>query len=183
MWINLLEIPDEGKTFVCNRHTAELNEVLSDLVGDIPHTAEFSIKPMQGGTFELQGFIKTEAPEQCSRCGIDIRCKLSENFKELMLPELDQPRNAKYSKPNHFSEMTNEDFSVVEYRGHRFNVGEYLHEIIGLALPLIPAPPENEKGDCTVCHKAVKDMKFEYVEDFKEKPESPFSILKGIKLN
>ena len=182
MLINLLEIPDNGKSYTCNRRTAELNEVLQDLIGDIPHEAEFTIRPLNSGTFELIGHIKTEAPDQCSRCGIDIRFKIEEKFKEMMLPELDQPRNTTYSKANHFSEMVNDDLSVVDYSGHHFNMGEYLHEVVGLAIPFNPAPELSAKGDCSLCLKPIQDSGFSYSEEIEE-PESPFSVLKGIKLN
>lgn len=181
MFINLLEIPDEGKTFICNNQTGELNAILADLVGKIPHKTEFFIKPLAGGTFELTGDIQTQLPEQCSRCGIDFNFKVNEKFKELMIPELDQPRNAKYSKANHFSEMS-DDLSVVEYQGHKFDIGEYLHEVVALSLPAIPAAPLDEKDNCTVCHLNKSAIKSSYNEDL-EAPTSPFAALKGLKLN
>ena len=99
-----------------------------------------------------------------------------------MLPELDQPRNTKYAKANHFSEMVNDDLSVVEYKGHRFNAGEYLHEVVALALPFNPSGPVDDQGNCTICLKSVATMSLNYDEPL-EMPVSPFASLKGIKLN
>lgn len=182
MLINLLEIPEEGKSFFCDNSTGELNSVLADIIGKIAFKTEFIIKPQTAGTFELSGFIKTELPDQCSRCGLDFNLPVDELFKELLMPELEQPRNSKYSKVNHFSDLKVDAVSVVEYQGHSFNVGEYLHEVVALSHPFIPAPAVNDKGDCSLCLINLKEKNFNYDEDF-ETPESPFSSLKGIKLN
>lgn len=182
MIINLLEIPNEGKLFVCNNQTAEFNEVLYDLIQNTTYQTEFTIRPLEQGTFELTGFVKTELPEQCSRCGLDFQFKVDEKFKEMLLPELDQPRNSKYAKANHFSDLHHEGPSVTEYQGHHFNMGEYLHEVVALSAPYNPCAPVDIKGKCSICGINVFEKTFNYDEDF-EKPESPFSVLKNIKLN
>ena len=191
MIINLLEIPPEGKTFICNQNTADLNEALKDLIGNKPHEAEFTIRPLQSETFELSGWIKTELPEDCSRCGLDFQFKVHEKFRELLMPKEKTPRNAKYSKPNHMSDMKSEDFSVVEYQGHHFNAGEYLHQAVALTDPHYPAPECDKTGNCVVCKKPVSQELFTYEDpgfdesgkSDKNGSRSPFSALKNIKLN
>jgi uncharacterized protein len=182
MRINLQEIPDDGKHFICNRNTGELNEILKDLIGNTPHSAEFTIRPLSTANFELRGYIKTEMLEQCSRCGIDFNFKVNESFQELLIPGLKDPRNAHYSKANHISDLKDDNPSVAEYEGHWFEMGEYLHEVIALTEPLNPAPPVDEKDDCSLCKISVKNQSFSYIEEM-EKPESPFAQLKGLKLN
>jgi uncharacterized protein len=182
MRINLLEIPSEGKSFVCNNQTGELTDILSDLIGSIPHKAEFVIRPLSAGTFEMTGFIQTELPDQCSRCGLDFNLRVDEVFREMLIPELDQPRTAKYSKANHFSDLKTDVVSVAEYQGHHFDLGEYVHEVVGLSQPNGAAPAVNDKGDCSLCMINITGKNFNYDEDF-VKPESPFSALKNIKLN
>lgn len=188
MIINLQEIPPEGKTFICNQHTGSLNQALKDLIGKQGHQAEFTIRPLQAETFELTGWIKTELPEDCSRCGLDFQLNVFEKFRELLMPLEKTPRNAKYSKPNHISDMKMEDFSVIEYQGHHFNAGEYLHQVVALTEPITPAPECDKEGICLVCHKPVSKELFVYEdpgfeEPNLEKPRSPFSALKNIKLN
>ncbi|PIS12050.1 MAG: hypothetical protein COT73_00620 [Bdellovibrio sp. CG10_big_fil_rev_8_21_14_0_10_47_8] len=190
MIINLQEIPDAGMTYTCNQHTGELNEVLKDLFGEdvkakdkVPHLAEFTIHPLQAGTYELSGFVRTELPEDCSRCGLDFKLKVDESFKELLLPAQPLPRNGKYGRTNHFSELTAEGPTVVEYQGHHFNAGEYLHEVIALTEPLNPVPPCDSKRNCQVCQKPVPEGQFKYEDEGFEKPKSPFANLKSIKLN
>lgn len=183
MLINLLEIPAEGKTFLLNRNTSELNATLEDLIGQTPYTAEFSIRPLQAGTFELVGTMKTHLPEDCSRCGLDFQMPVEEKFRELLLPEQTIPRNSKFAKANHISDMNGQGPDVVEYQGHHFNAGEFLHEVVALAEPFTPAPPCNAQGECTLCKKPVKDETFKYEDPGFEKPTTPFDALKNIKLS
>lgn len=184
MIINLLEIPAEGKTFICNQNTAELNESLKDLIGKTAHQTEFTIRPLSaGGNFELSGWIKTAVPEDCSRCGLDFDYQVSEKFKELLMPELSVPRNSKYQKANHVSDMSGDGPSVVEYHGHHFNAGEYLHQVVALAEPYNPAPTCDASGNCSLCKKNVTTEKFNYEDPGFEEPTNPFAALKGIKIN
>jgi uncharacterized protein len=183
MNINLKEIPPEGRTFICDQKTKELTEGLKDLIGTNPYQAEFSIRPLQTGTFELLGFIKTAAPEECSRCALDFNLVIDEKFNELLLPEMETPRNSKYSKVNHVSDLSSGGPEVTEYKGHHFNASEYIHGIIGLAAPFNPAPPLDAKGGCTLCKKSLQELKTNYTDPGFEEPRSPFTVLKNIKLN
>lgn len=183
MLINLLEIPSEGKNFQCSRQTGELNGILQDLIGAATFLAEFTIRPLQQGTFELSGRIQTQLPEDCSRCGLDFQMPVDEKFRELLLPEQTVPRNSKFAKANHISDMNGQGPDVIEYQGHHFNAGEYLHEVVALAEPFIPAPPCNAQGECSLCKKKVQGLTFSYEDPGFEKPVSPFDALKNIKLN
>lgn len=181
MIINLNEIPPEGQQWIINRQTGELNESLRDLIQDRPFSAEFTLHPMQTGTYELRGFIRTELPEACSRCGLDFQFPVSETFHELLLPALDTPRDARFAKANHYSDQSHEGPTVVEYNGHHFDAGEYFHEVVALAEPPNPAPAEDENGKCRLCQIPVSNQPFVYDEPMPE-PESPFAILKKMKM-
>ncbi|RYZ82174.1 MAG: DUF177 domain-containing protein [Proteobacteria bacterium] len=167
-----------------NRKTGELNAVLRDLVGDTPYSTEFFIKPMNPRDFEMHGSVVTELPEDCSRCGLDFKFKVQTQFKEILIPQQEDTRTGKYAKVNHISEAEVDGPSVAEYQGTSFDFGEYLHEVIAIAEPFNPVPPENEKGDCSSCGIRVRGKTFGYSEEMPgEKPESPFAALKNIKLN
>ncbi len=183
MLINLLEIPAEGKLYICNQNTGDLNADLQDLIGKTPYQTEFTIRPLQAGTFELTGFIKTSLAEDCSRCGIDFDLAVDQKIKELLIPEQQLERTSKFAKANHVSDMHNEGPSVYEYQGHHFNAGEYFHEVIALAEPYTPAPACTSDGNCSLCKKPVSDEKFSYEDPGFEEPTSPFASLKNIKLN
>ena len=184
MFINLHEIPNEGKTWTFNRKTGELNESLKDLLRSQEFTATLTITPLSpaSGTFDLNGHIQTDLPEQCSRCGLDFQLQISEKFQNLLMPALATPRDAKFAKPNHFSDMHESGPDVTEYEGHAFNVGEFFHELVALAEPSIPVPPTDAQGKCGVCKISVKDHSFNYNSGELE-PAHPFAALKGIKLN
>lgn len=183
MIINLLEIPPEGQQFICNTKTGDLNESIRDLVGKADHQAEFFIRPMQPGTFELSGFIKTMLPEDCSRCGLDFDLAVHEKFQEILIPAQKLERTAKFAKANHVSDMAGSGPTVYEYKGNQFNAGEYFHELIGLAEPFNPAPACDAQGNCNLCQKNVKDQVFSFEEPGFEEPTNPFAALKNIKLN
>lgn len=184
MKINLAEIPEEGKSFVVNNKTAELNSVLKDLIGELPHRAEFFIRPLNARDFELTGTIETELPSECSRCALDFNLKINQPLNGLIIPRQEDVRTGKYAKVNHISEALTDGPVTAEHDGLIFDMGEYVHEAVAIAAPFNPVGPENEKGDCSVCGIRVRGRSFGYDEVMPtEKPESPFAALKNIKLN
>lgn len=184
MKIRLHEIPTEGKAFLWNRETAEINQVLFDLIGEAPYTAEFFIKPLNKRDFEMTGSVKTQVPDLCSRCGIDFKFPVNVKIREILIPYQPDDRTSKYSRVNHLSESEEGGPSVVEYDSDEtFAMGEYLHEQIAIAVPFNPAPPVKEDGDCSLCERPVVGVSFNYEEELpEERPESPFSALKNLKI-
>jgi uncharacterized protein len=184
MKINLSEIPEEGESFICSTKTGEFNAILKDLIGKATYHSEFFIKPLNTRDFELSGYIKTELPEDCSRCGIEFSLQVHPKFKAILIPRQEDDRTGKYAKANHVSETIEEGPEATEYDGMIFDMGEYIHEAVAIAAPFNPAGPEDEKGNCSICGIPVKGRSFGYDEKMpEEKPESPFSVLKNIKLN
>lgn len=183
MRINLTEIPEEGREWSVHNRSGELTQVLQDLIGSTgQYQADFSIRPLQAGTFELRGSVKTSMPELCSRCGEDFRWPVDEKFRELLLPALDQPRNSSFSKANHVSDLNDDGLSVSEYHGNIFEMGEFLHEIVALSMPPVPAPPKDANGRCSQCKIPVQEQRFTYDEQMEE-TTNPFGVLKDWKKN
>ncbi len=183
MRINLTEIPEDGRSWDITSKTGELNDALIDLTGpDCKYVVQFTIKPMQSGTFDMTGSIKTSLPELCSRCGEGFKWAVSEKFHELLLPAIAQPRNSSYAKPNHVSDLNETGLSTAEYHGNLFDVGEYLHEVVAISIPLIPAPPKDENGRCAECKVPVPNQVFKYDEEM-EVVTNPFVVLKNLKDN
>lgn len=184
MRINLIDIPEEGQSFFWNNQSGELSSVLADLIGKNLYQVDFFVKPLNSKDFELRGIIKTGLAEQCSRCGIDFEFPVKQEFYEILIPKQDHPRGGRYSKVNHVSEAPDTGTETSEYEGNHFDMGEYLHEVVALAEPFNPAGPEDENGDCSICKIPVKGRSFSYNEEMPvEKPQSPFAVLKNIKLN
>jgi uncharacterized metal-binding protein YceD (DUF177 family) len=186
MIIHLNEIPEDGKDFILTRATGELNKILEEFVGSEDYKIEFYIRPLSHG-YELIGSTQGQTPELCSRCGLDIVIPLNTKFKELMLPMFGIERNSKYSRQNHVtdSEHLSDIPSVIEYDGNVFNIGEYLHEVIGLLIPSCPVAPIDGSGKCKTCGvDTTQENAFSYTEKMpEEKVTSPFAALKRVKLN
>ncbi|UOF01996.1 YceD family protein [Bdellovibrio reynosensis] len=184
MKINLMEIPEEGRSYHWDTQSGELNQILNDLIGKTPHEAEFFIKPLNSRDFELTGTIKTKLPETCARCGIEFPFPVNSKYREFLIPKQDHPRGSKYSKVNHISDLPEDGPDVSEYDGHIFDMGEFLHEVVALAAPFNAAGPEDENGDCSICKIPVKGQSFSYDEEMPGvKPTNPFGVLKNIKIN
>ncbi len=188
MKINLSDIPEEGKSYNWSSQTGELNKSLKDLIGNNAYIADFTIKPLNSRDFEMRGRIETKSPEECSRCSLDFQFPIHEVFYEILIPRQENPRNSKYAKVNHVSDTAADEFGpgVSEYDHLNFEMGDFLHEIVGLAVPFNPAGPEDNQGKCVVCHKMVRGCSFSYDEpmtaDLSEINKNPFEVLKNIKL-
>lgn len=187
MKINLNEIPAEGKDFVFTTKTGELNELLSDLIGGLEFSTQFTILPMtQPGAYELRGFVKTTLPEDCSRCGLDFKFPVHERINHLLMSAVstDLPRDGFMQKANHFSDLTYDGPEITEFTGHHFEAGEFIHELIALAEPFNPAPDMDKHGKCQQCGLKMEQIQSKYSQG--EAPDlktNPFQQLKGLKLN
>lgn len=175
MIISLSEIPDEGKHFSSTEKSGEFKKALGDLIKKHNYKIDFFIKPIGKG-YDLSGSIKTFVPELCYRCGQDFDFGIDATFHEIMLSE---EETGTITSSNHFNDLEQENPNVVLYSGNIFDMGEYVHELIGLQIPMQPAPIENEKGDCSLCGIQVRGKDFSYNEDIKK---NPFDALKGIKV-
>jgi len=182
--INLSDIGPQGDSFSLNRESGELNAILSDLIGENNYDIQMKITPKDHG-FELVGSVRSQTPELCSRCGIDIQLKISKEFKELLLPKIKAPGIGEhYSRVNHYTDLHDEAGpGVIECDHLIFDAGEYLHELIALQIPARPVGETNEVGDCLVCGINTEKTKFGYEDSFPAQKENPFSALKNIKLN
>ncbi|MES3039376.1 MAG: DUF177 domain-containing protein [Bdellovibrionota bacterium] len=185
MKIHLKEIKEEGQSYSLNRKTAELNETLKDLIQNNDYFVEFHIRPINSRDFQLIGSLKAATNEDCSKCGIPFQFSIRENFNEILIPPQPMDRGGKYSKVNHISEGAQEGPSSYEYsEGAVFDASEYVHEMVGLAIPLNPRPEPLESGACSICgdDKFCQPFKYdEAPEDFK--PKNPFEALKNVKLS
>ncbi len=184
MKINLSDIPENGRDYHWNRKTKELDAVISDLIDNNPYQVEFHVRPMNSRDFELTGNLKAASKEQCSRCGIEFKFDIVEKFHSILIPEQPQDRNGKYARVNHISESIEVGPTVAEYPSNfMFDIGEYIHEVIALAVPFNPAPIEDAKGNCIECKIPVHEKQFSYEDQLpKEDKPNPFAVLKNIKL-
>jgi uncharacterized metal-binding protein YceD (DUF177 family) len=184
--INLLELPSEGRDFCFDREGGELNVALLDLIGANPYRIEFNIQPM-GNIFLLKGRVETELDLLCSRCGIDFKQKINESVSEiLMIEESPMGRGDTTSRVNHTSDLSDQTQEATLLSGPQFDVGEFFHEIIGLAEPIQPLGGKD-------CETSCENLQEAYNRGWLSRPDAaseiepgkhrPFSGLKGLKLN
>lgn len=176
MKIRLNEIPEDGRKYVMNRQTAELNLVLNDLISHHEYQVDLYIKPLNNKDYTMDGLVKTHLPQQCSRCACDFSYDINAKVKEILIPSQEVDRTGQYIKSSvNFSE--DEDVaSVSEYSKQlQFDLGEFLHEVIALEVPYNPYCNDCAKNDTQAF---IYDEKMGEV----SKP-NPFQALKGLKLN
>lgn len=182
--IKLSEIPEEGLAFSWNRKSGEATKSLVDLIGNSDFQAEFFIRPLNHHDYTLNGTIKTQLAEVCSRCGNDFLFSVNSRFNEILIPRQSQDRTGKYSKVNHISEKELDGPEVSEYENNLFDMGEYLHEVVALAAPFNPIAPVDSEGNHEKCNNIEKDQLFIYDEIMPtEDKKNPFAALKNLKLN
>jgi uncharacterized protein len=183
--IRLTDIPEDGKNFVWNRETSELNHALQDLLTDQKYEVHFFIKPVNSRDYMMTGTIKTQVPEDCSLCGMDFKLPITVGINEILIPPQTDERKGHYARVNHLSDADgNQGPQATEYaENQHFDMGEYVHEAIAIAIPFKVMPEADEKGDCRVCGLNQKTHNFSYDEKMEDEKPNPFAVLKGLKLN
>lgn len=183
--IRLSEIPEEGKNYVWNRETSELNQSLEDLVKDQKYEVNFFIKPVSTRDYTMTGQITVQLPTDCSLCGLDFKFPIQVGINEILIPQQSTERKGHYARVNHLSDAEgNSGPQSLEYaENHNFDMGAYVHEAIGIMIPFNPMPETDNKGDCKVCGLNQKTHNFGYDEAMDEdKKPNPFAVLKNLKL-
>lgn len=186
MKINLFDLPPEGKDYEFTQTSGQLNSVLADLLGKNPYNIQLNIRPINSRDFQLSGKIDTGSSEQCSRCGIDFPFLLKEILNEILIPSQKDEDQGSYARVNHVSDFKDESSLEVCYynRQGTFDLGEYIHEQIALAIPFNPAPSLDDEENCNFCLKSVKATSFSYEDPMTPNlnESKPFAVLKDLKL-
>lgn len=182
MKIKLFEISEDGKQFNLDRKTAELNDTLSDLIGENPYNADFTLRPINNKDFELTGTLKTSSPQECSKCGQDFQFPIHVKLYEVLIPKQHVDKNGKFTKPNHILEGETESVQCTEVEQETFDAGEFIHESIGLAIPFNPAHKAGD-ADCQPRKGSFEQGYFQYDEPMEVQKVNPFAALKDLKPN
>lgn len=187
MKIKLHEIPEDGREYIFDRKTGELNSVLADLIDKAEYTVQMYIRPLNTKNYDVKGSIKSTTNELCSHCGEDFAFKAQASFHEILIPGAEEIKNSQFSKSNHVSELKEDGPGVSEYYDDQFDAGEFLHEALAFSIPF---NPRHEKGDpdCKPVLKSEDSDAFKYDEKMsntieQEKKNNAFNVLKGLKLN
>lgn len=174
MKIRLNEIPEDGRSYIFNRNTGELNLALEDLIQNNPYDIDLFIQPMNSKDFNVTGKLFTHTPAQCSRCAEDFKLAVEKRINEILIPQQEDDRTGKYAKTS--GAVDESSISVTEYDKLQFDLGEFLHEAVALEVPFNPK--------CDKCAKNKSEQPFVYDEKMGEETKpNPFQALKGLKLN
>lgn len=177
MIIHLKEIPSEGKSFDFSRRSGELNDVLGDLIGEQDYKVHLDVTPV-GNSFDVRGNIDATYSELCSFCASNFNLPVREKFHELVLLE-DQNHIKGFDEtwtPNEEIGVTAVDDTA------EFNVSDLIREVLALAEPIQPACRPDCKGLCHVCGQDLNEATCGCAGS-QNLADSPFSILKKLKLN
>ncbi|MBX3022330.1 MAG: DUF177 domain-containing protein [Bdellovibrionales bacterium] len=182
--IVLKDLPPEGRNFEFTQESGELNDALKDLIGLNAYDLKFHLSPM-GNTFDLKGHLSTKMDLQCSLCAEDYKQPVELNLHEYIVIERALGKNDQGAKSNHAHEWESGGPDYIVLNNDTFNVGEYVHEAIGLAEPIRPlCAPEKPEG----CANAGQRIEREWLSFNDEKnPKSeiranPFQVLEKLKL-
>lgn len=179
--VNLKEIPTDGRAYLFDRASAELDLILADLIDDRPYRVDLVIKPL-GNAYEVAGKVETATPQVCSRCGVDIDVPLVREVRDFLIEDEDEFRNAQSVHGNGAVDFLNDEAAAATYQGGVFDLGEYVHETIALAEPFYPACPS---GTCPNI-EAIERKRFELEQSFQQADDGVghpgFATLKNLKV-
>lgn len=180
--ITLKDLPLEGRDFVYSRESGELNESLVDLIKKNDYQVEFRITPM-GNAYDLRGKIKTYLDLECALCAMDFKFTVEQKLHELLIVQKPLEKGDQLTKANHAHEWENQGPDYIILDAEVFRVGEYIHEVVGLAEPLRPLG----KPDCDINCENLSEPVKKYLgvgDEGAANPirSNPFQVLEKIKL-
>lgn len=177
MKIKLNEIPEDGREYIINRKTAELNTALQDLIQAAPYDVNLMIRPINSKDFAMFGTVHTHTTEQCSICAEDFQFQINKKINEILIPDPGEDRTGKYAKSSiPISESAEDSLTVSNYKSSQLDLGEFIHEAVALEIPFNPR--------CEICLKKASLEPFIYDEKMSEETKpNPFKSLKDLKLN
>jgi len=181
MRINLNEIPAEGRSYVFDHKSGELNESLADLLGGRPYEVEFTLKPL-GNTFSLKGFCQTKMPEVCSLCGWDLELPIRAEWNEILIEDKPEHRKVQGVHGNQSIDFLNDSVSVTYYNGDHFEAGEFVHEAIAISEPIYPSCGDENCEHLQEARAKQNELQQEFAKAEAERRGHPaFEVLENLK--
>jgi uncharacterized metal-binding protein YceD (DUF177 family) len=180
--IHLRDLPPEGRDFVYTRESGELNHALADLIHKNDYRVEFHLMPM-GNTFDLRGKLITHLDLECALCALDFKFPIEQKLHELLVVQKPLEKGDQLVKNNHAHEWENKGPDYILLDADVFHVGDYIHELVGLAEPIRPLG----KPDCDInCENLSEPVKKYLGYGAENAPDpirtNPFQVLEKIKL-
>lgn len=180
-FINLTEIPEEGRAFEFNRQTGDLNELLEDIIGDRAFSVNLFIRPI-GNAYEMRGEVRTQIAEICSLCGWDIELPLVRKVNEILIEAGESYRKEQSVHGNQAVDFLSDGPSVTEYQGNSFDAGEFVHEAIAVNQPAYPNCGDADCEHLKESQKIQEELATSFQAEEKPKGHPGFGALKDLKL-
>lgn len=183
MKIRLNEIPQEGRSYIFDRESGELNATLNDLIGQHAYKVELFIKPI-GNAYEMRGKLNTSTAEICSKCGWDFDLALDRSIHEILFEEDDSHRKTQSVHGNQAVDFLGGGPSMTPVRGDVFDAGEFVHEIIALAEPFYPLCGGEKCDHIEEVEEIQRKIQTEFQSaDEKTEGHPAFSVLKSLEVS
>lgn len=182
--LNLNEIPEQARLYVCDRASGEMNDALKDLIGSNPYSIEFEVQKV-GNAYLAKGKIITQMPLVCSDCSGDYNEPVNIQFQEVLVINSPLQKGDQTTKANHSHEWDESQPQCTYLESSVLDLGDFLHEQIALVEPFRPTGKTDPEH---VCEDLTSQVQREWLsignsEDSALNSEmNPFKVLEGLKL-
>jgi uncharacterized protein len=138
MWINILDIPEEGL-----EQEFDLPIIINN--NAIPDTATARIKLLRfGKKILVDGTVKVIVALKCSRCLSDVSCPVDLDFREEYNP-------ADETEPEGKQELSGDEMDIGFYKGEEIDLAGIVKEQVLLEVPMKPLCKIDCRGICSRC--------------------------------
>jgi uncharacterized protein len=180
--VHLKDLPPEGREFIYTRESGELNEQLRDLLAANDFRVSFHLTPV-GNAFNLRGELLAQMDMQCALCAIDLKFPVKQKLHELLVVQKPMSKGDQLTKANHAHEWEAEGPDYILLESETFMVGDYIHEVIGLAVPIRPLGRPECDLNCENLSPQVKEWLIPADQEVHDPVKAnPFQILEKFKL-
>ncbi len=174
MRINLLDISEDGHEFTVKRK--EEKDVDEKVAAAVENLKDFSFRifiQKTGDIYTTTGdYSVSQKDIECSLCAEDMELPIKNKFTEFLMNETkaDQKGHAPHSGLN-----IDSDKDVTFVTGHELDLGEFIAEMLALAVPLYP-----RCLDTAACEKRQAENQ-KYYQESAMKGHPAFSVLSKLK--
>lgn len=154
--IKLKSLSQKGLKLRYDQDSAELREKLKPLIGENSYNIQVDIQSFDQSSYIISGKIETQINLLCARCAYEFKKPINKLFKEKIIIQKKLERIDKSVRNNHFSELMDENWTLVEQA--LFDLGDFLYELIAIEEPLRPLNSDSCDKDYSNC-KHLKRMK------------------------
>ena len=132
--------------------------------------AKTSIRHLSEEMFEITGSLSYTPEVPCSRCDLAIPWAIDLQFQMVILPE-----GQEWAEHGQSPE-------ICYHKNRQFDLEALINDQVQLAIPQQTLLPTADGKNCAICHLNIGNKKVFSSEGDGADEESPFSVLKGLKL-